>query len=259
MRYASPLFAAALSMLAADALGDEGPVEAPSPDAENDAGLGRAVLGAAPPALGGFVLHGSLGAVLILPHLTAGVRAGLGAGFGVDVSYRNLAAFGHEGRLQVLWGMEIADGVDVGLRYQTAISSLELADDTVAGIQFSTLPLANDWTMGNRFVLSFNRAAGAHITAAAGLLFTLGGVRFIGFEEKAEGFTFDPAARAVETSIQGEWELWSNVNVFARLDAQFLLGIEKDEACQAAKQNECTQLVPFGFLPTGTVGLAWAP
>lgn len=257
MRSAPPIVALVLSTLGADALASDG--REVSADAEEEAGLGQAVLGAAAPELGGFVLHGSLGAVLILPHLTAGVRAGLGAGFGVDVSYRNLAAFGHEGRLQLLFGVEVADGIDLGLVYQTAISSLELADDTVAGIQFSTLPLANDWTMGNRLALSVNRERGAHITVSAGLLFTLGGVRFIGFEEKAEGFTFDPAARAIETSVQGEWELWSNVNVFARLDAQFLLGIEKDEACQAARQNECTQLVPFGFLPTGTLGLAWAP
>jgi hypothetical protein len=233
--------------------------EEAAPDDTDEAGLGRAVLGAGAPDLGGFVIHGSLGAVLILPHLTAGVRAGLGSGFGVDVAYRNLAAFGHEGRFHLLWGSEIADGVEFGLLYKTAFSSLELADDTVAGIQFSTLPLANDWTMGNQLGLTFNRPGNAHITAAAGLLFTLGGTRFVGFEEKADGFVLDPAARAVEASIQGEWAFWSDTNVFVRLDAVFLLGIEKDEACQAARSNECTQLVPFGFIPTGTLGLAWAP
>lgn len=228
-------------------------------DAPPGTGLDRAVMGAAPPELGEFVMHGSLGAVLILPHLTAGVRAGLGAGLGVDLAYRNLAAFGHEGRLHLMWARRIAKHVDFGLLYQTAYSSLELADGTVAGIQFSTLPLANDWTMGNRIALTFHRPDDAHITLAAGTLFTLGGVRFVGFEEKADGFVFDPAARAIEASVQGEWDLWSDVNVFARLDAVFLLGIEKDEACQAARSNECTQLVPFGFIPTGTLGLAWAP
>jgi hypothetical protein len=223
-----------------------------------DAGLRRSVLGAAPPDLGGFVLHGSLGAVLILPHLTAGVRAGLGAGFGVDVAYRNLAAFGHEGRLLFMWGHRLAEGVDFGVSYHTAISNLELADGTVAGIQFSTLPLANDWTMGNRVALTFHRPGNAHITVGAGYLFTMGGIRFIGFEQQADGFTFDPAGRAIEASVQGEWDLWSSVNVFARLDALFLLGIETDAACEQAKQNECGQLVPFGFIPTGTLGLAWS-
>ena len=244
------VFAAALFMASSASAADEAPP---------GTGLDRAVMGAAPPELGGFVVHGSLGAVLILPHLTVGVRGGLGAGFGVDVAYRNLAAFGHEGRLHLMWAQRIAKDVDFGLLYQTAYSSLELADGTVAGIQFSTLPLANDWTMGNRVGLTFHRPDDAHITVAAGLLFTLGGVRFVGFEEKADGFVFDPAARAIEASVQGEWDLWSDVNVFARLDTVFLLGIEKDEACQAARSNECTQLVPFGFIPTGTLGLAWAP
>ncbi len=226
---------------------------------QDDEGLGRGVLGVGAPTLGRFVLHGSLGAVLILPHFTAGVRAGLGAGFGVDVAYRNLAAFGHEGRFHLLWGAEIAPDVEFGLLYRTAISSLELADGTVAGIQFSTLPLANDWTMGNQVGLTFHRPGSAHITAAAGLLFTLGGVRFVGFEDKADGFVFDPAARGVDASVQGEWALWSDVNVFLRLDGMFLLGVEKDEACQQARSNECSQLVPFGFIPTGTLGVAWAP
>jgi hypothetical protein len=228
-------------------------------DEEEPAGLQRAVLGAAGPELGDFVIHGSLGAVLILPHITVGVRGGLGAGFGADIAYRNLAAFGHAGRLRLFWGARIADDVDFGVAYRTAISSLELADDTVAGIQFSTLPLANDWTMGNQLALTFHRPGEAHITVGAGTTFTLGGVRFVGFEEKADGFVFDPAARAVDASVQGEWELWSDANVFVRLDTQFLLGIEKDEACQQARSNECTQLVPFGFIPTGTLGLAWSP
>lgn len=256
MRHAALMLAAALLALPSEAFaaGDDAADEEGPPE-----GLGRSVLGAAPPALGGFVIHGSLGAVLILPHLTAGVRAGLGAGFGIDVAYRNLAAFGHEGRLRLLWGTEVADGIDFGVRYKTGISSLELADDTVAGIQFSTLPLANDWTMGNTIALTFHRPGSAHITAEAGLVFTLGGVRFVGFEEQAEGFVFDPAARAIETAVQSEWELWSDANVFVRLDAMFLLGIEKDEACQQARSNECTQLVPFGFIPTGTLGISWAP
>ena len=49
--------------------------------------LQRAAWGAAPPELGNFTLQGSVGAVMILPHLTAAARAGLGAGFGVSFNF----------------------------------------------------------------------------------------------------------------------------------------------------------------------------
>ena len=232
------------------ALGASGPGEA-----RED--LGRAVLGARSPELGSFTLYGALGMALILPHITLGGRAGLGGGASVDVAYRNLAIFGQQARLRIGYGRD-AGPIDLGIAFRTSYSTLELADGGLIGIEFSSLPIGNDWEIGNDLVITWNRPGSAHITASVGPTFTLGGIRYVGFEERAEGFGFDPSIRGIETAVQGEWGLWSKVNVFLRLDALILLGLEEDEACVEAQQENCGELVPFGFVPTGTVGLAWA-
>jgi hypothetical protein len=218
---------------------------------------GGSLYGAAGPELGQFVLYGSLGVALILPHVTAGVRAGLGGGVGVEGAYRNLAAFGQEGRFRLLWGTEIAPSISLGLAYKTSYATLELADGGLIGIQFSALPLGNDWTMGNELTLTIERPGAAHLSFALGPNFTLGGTRYTGFEQKE--LQWDPAPRSIDAAVQGEWQLWADTNLLLRLDAMFLLGQETDEACEEAHQDNCSQLVPFGFIPTGTLGLLWSP
>jgi hypothetical protein len=196
---------------------------------------------------------------MVLPHITLGARAGLGAGVGVDAAYRNLALFGQSGRFRLSWGARAADRIDLGVAYRTSYTTLELADGDLIDIDFSTFPLGNDWEMGNDVVITFERPGQAHISASLGPTFTLGGIRYLGFERRAEGFTFDPAMRGIEGAVQGEWKLWETTNILLRLDALVLLGIEKDEACVQARQSNCRQLVPLGFVPTATVGLGWAP
>lgn len=224
-------------------------------DAPND--LGRSVLGASGPAFGNVTLYGALGMALVLPHITLGGRAGLGGGASVDAAYRNLAVFGQQARLRLGYGRS-AGPIDLGIAFRTSYSTLELADGGLIGIEFSSLPIGNDWELGNDVVITWNRPGDAHITASLGPTFTLGGIRYVGFEEREEGFGFDPSIRGLEAAVQGEWGLWPAVNVFLRLDALFLFGLDEDEACVRAQQENCGAFVPFGFIPTGTVGLAWA-
>ena len=142
--------------------------------------LGYAVLGAEGPAFGDFVLQVWLGAALILPHLTLQGRAGLGGGVFIEAGYRNLGVFGQQARGQLGWGGRIADGIDFGVTARTRYSTLELADGDVVGIQFSALPIGNDWEVGNDIVVTFERPGHAHITASLGPTCTLGGIRYVG-------------------------------------------------------------------------------
>lgn len=224
-------------------------------DAASD-GLNRAVYGAKGPELGDIVLRGSVGMALILPHFVLAGRLGVSGGAFIEGGYGNLAGFGQEIRGKLGWGIAIADDVDVGLAARTSYATLALADGALVGIQFTSLPIGNDWEVGNDIVLSWHRPGNAHITLSAGPTFTLGGERFTAFEESE--FQFDPSARSIDAGIQAEWSIWTTANVFVRLDAQFLLGVEEDEACAQAGQENCSQLVPFGFIPTGAVGVAWA-
>ena len=202
------------------------------------------------------VIRGSVGMAMILPHFVASGRLGLGGGVYGELGYGNLAAFGQQARARLGWGINIAGNVDLGVAARTAYSTLQLADEGIVGIRFSSLPIGNDWEVGNDIVLTWNRPDQAHITLSVGPTFTLGGTRFFAFNESE--FEFDPSARSIDVGIQGEWGVWETANVFVRLDAQFLLGIEEDEACVQAQQDDCGQLVPFGFIPIGAVGVAWA-
>jgi hypothetical protein len=234
-----------------------------APAADDDAageqhdGLDQPLLGAAGPALGDVVLYGSLGAAMFLPQVELAGRVGSGAGSSVELGYRNLAAFGNEGRLRLAWGGAVNDWLDVGVAARGSYTTLAAAGDGFVGIQFQNLSLGNDLELGNDLLLSFRRPGAAHITASAGPTFTLGGTRFVHFDE-SETFQLDPALRAIHVSVQGEWSWLERVNVVLRLDGMFLMGVEVDEQCVQARQQDCGQPVPFGFLPTGTVGVAWA-
>ena len=217
--------------------------------------LNRALLGARGPRLGHVVPFGSLGVALILPQLTLGARVGLGAGFYGEAAYANLAVFGHQGRVRFGWGGAVGRRFELGLAAKSSFATLRLADKQLVGISFSALPLGNDWDVGQELALTWNRPGHAHVTTSVGPLFTLGGLRYDSFDEAR--FRFEPALRGVTAAVQGEWSVWRIANVMLRLDALFLAGVERDRACQAARQDHCQQLVPLGFVPTGTVGVAW--
>lgn len=207
--------------------------------AEGPAG-DAAYLGARGPAAGQVVLQGGLGLAFILPQVSLAARAGTGAGGSVELRYRNLAAFGHEGRLRLGWGAAVTPAVDVGLAFRTSYMSLAQADGGLIGIQFSNLALGNDWEMGNDLLVTWNREGLAHVTASVGPNWSLGGLRYVTYRERE--LTFDPSFRSIDAAIQGEWALSRSLHVLLRLDAMFLVDSE---------------IVPIGFLPTGTLGLGW--
>jgi hypothetical protein len=206
--------------------------EAPAPP--------RSVVGAGAPALGKVVLAGEAGLLFLLPHLTAGVLVGTGAGTSVELRYRNIAAFGHSGRVRLAWGTQVARDLVYGVAVRSSITSLALADGGVIGIQFSNLAIGNDWEIGSDMMLTWLRPGAAHITVAAGPTWTLGGTRYTSFDQS--GFRLDPGWRAISASLQGEWELSRRFNVFLRLDGTVLVG---------------TEILPLGYIPTGSVGLGW--
>ncbi len=232
---------------------------ASEPDAARrpeDERLRRPLLGARPED-GDVVLHGAAGLAMILPHVTLAARLGLGAGFGAEVGYRNLALFGQEGRVRFGWGARANAWLTVGVAARTSLSTLSLADGNVVGIDLSNVPLGNDWEIGEDVVATIDGPGGMFLTGAAGPTFTLGGLRPIGYRENE--FRIDPALRGVLASGIAEWGLWPSANVFLRFDALFLAGVETDDACVAAGQSDCGQLVPIGFLPSASIGIGWAP
>lgn len=223
----------------------------------DDAVLDRALLGARGPAQLDLVLHGSAGFAMILPEVTLAGRLGLGAGFNAELGYRNLAVFGQEGRARFAWGARATRAWDIGVALRTSVASLELGDGAVIGIPLSSVPLGNDWEVGDDLVVTLDGPGTVSITGQLGPTFTMGGLRTTGNETNA--FELDPAFRSVNAVGIVEWGLWKHTNVFLRFDAMFLLGVETDHDCEAAHQDNCGQLVPIGFLPTASAGLAWAP
>lgn len=215
-----------------------------APDAPDRAAEGaapRSVVGALPPRLGRVVLAGEAGMMFLLPHLTAGATLGTGAGTSLELRYRNIAAFGHSGRVRLAWGTSIGRGLAYGVAVRSAITSLAMADGGLIGIQFSNLAIGNDWEIGSDMLLTWLRPGAAHVTATLGPTFTLGGVRYTAFERS--DFRIEPGWRAIAATIQGEWELSARWNVFLKLDGTVLLG---------------TDVQPIGYIPTGSVGLGWA-
>jgi hypothetical protein len=216
------------------------------PDAGAPAEPPRAMLGAASPELGHLALSGGVGMVFVLPHATVAARLGTGAGTRVELRYRNLAAFGHEGRVRFGWGGAVSREIDVGVALRGSMMTLAEADGGLFGIDFSNLALGNDLEVGSDLLLTFNRGERANVTASIGPTWTLGGERYTGYRESS--FAFDPAFRAVTGSIQGEWPMstWlfaRRLHFFLRLDGMVLLDAE---------------IRPLGLLPTGTLGLAWS-
>ena len=250
------VLAAAVLVAASPARAASAVAAVPDTVAPQEERLGRALLGARTEE-GDLVLHGAGGLAMILPHVTLAARLGLGAGFGGEIGYRNLAFFGQEGRLRIGWGARANAWLTVGVAARTSISTLSLADGNVVGIELSNVPLGNDWEIGEDVVATIDGPGGLFLTAAAGPTFTMGGLRPTGYQQNE--FRIDPAIRGALASGIAEWGLWRRANVFLRFDALFLAGVETDDACVAAGQDDCGQLVPVGFLPSASIGIGWAP
>ncbi len=79
------------------------------------------------------------------------------------------------------------------------------------------------------------------MTWAVGPTYALAGPRYSNYDDHT--FRWDARWQSVSASVVGEWELSSRRRFFLRLDAQFLIKAE---------------VVPYGFLPTFTIGHAWS-
>lgn len=89
--------------------------------------------------------------------------------------------------------------------------------------------------------LTWVRPGHAHITASIGPTWTLGGVRYTSFDESE--FRIAPGPRSIMLGVSGEWELSPQLSMYARLDAAVLVG---------------TEIMPIGFILTGSVGFSWS-
>lgn len=198
------------------------------------------VLGAPSPGAGRVVLGVAGGFVTLVPHLSLHARVGLGAGLRAHLRYRTLAGLGHGGELRFGWGRLITPGFALAIDARTSIMSLALADG-MFGVQFSSLGIANDWLVGGDLQATWLRPRRAQITVLAGTSATLGGTRYQGFEDGQ--FEIDPGHHSVVLGLMGEWERSRRRRLFLRLDGTLLTS---------------TDVIPLGFLTTGTIGAAWS-
>jgi hypothetical protein len=213
------------------------------------------LVGAVPPEAGRVVLHAGAGMAVLLPHVTGAVQLGLGARVGLELGYRTVAGLSHKGKLGVRWSAPVTRSVSIGVAARTALGTLGPADGLV-GIEFSNVALANDWEVGHDLLLSWRRPGQAHVTAAIGPTYTLGGPRSTSYDET--DFEITPDFRAIDAEVRGEWALGPRLNLVLSLEGTVLLGIETDDACIEARQRNCGQIAPIGFLPTSSAGLAWS-
>lgn len=199
------------------------------------------VLGAASPERGDLVVWGSGGMVFTLPYGTAGARLGSGAGTRFELEYRTIALLGHGGALRFGWAGRVSDQIVVGVVARGAIMTLRLADDRVVGLKFTNFSLANDLEVGGDLLLSWIRPQETHFTIRLGTTASIGGPRYTGFEERE--WRTDPYWRSLDFGVQAERVLAPTFSVYVRLEGRFLV----DE-----------EIIPIGFLPTGTIGVAKA-
>jgi hypothetical protein len=226
-----------------DALPPEiGPPALPAEIRPADPGsYGGPRLGAQAPPLGNLVLSLGAGAAILLPQVTADARIGLGASTSLDFRYRNLAVYGHFGQARFTWSMPIAKNLSFGLALRTGIGSLSEGDGAKFGINFSALSLGNDWDVGHDLLLTWTRPHHAHITTSIGPTYALGGPRYTTFDKR--DFQWDLRWQSVTATLLGEWEITQSRRFFLRLDGQFIVKAD---------------VVPYGFLPTFTIGHAWS-
>jgi len=199
-------------------------------------------LGAQAPAAGDFVFTAGAGAAILIPAATLEARAGLGAGTSLEVRYRNLFIVGHLGQVRFTWATPISSRFTFGLAARTQIGSLGAGiGEAKTGIDLTSLSLGNDWEVGHDLLLTWTRPHQAHVTWAVGPTYALAGPRYKNYDEKS--FQWDARWQSITASCLGEWELSPSRRFFVRLDAMFMV---------------VADIVPYGFLPTFTLGHAWS-
>ena len=198
-------------------------------------------LGAPAPRAGHFVISGGGGLAFIIPQATVEARVGLGANTSIELRYRNLAVLGHTGQARFTWAIPIRPRWTIGLAGRTQIGSIGDGLEVKTGIDTTSLSLGNDWEVGQDLLVTWTRPGHAHITWSLGPTYALGGPRYIDYDEKK--FKWDARWQSVLGSVLGEWELSKSRRFFLRLDALFLVKAD---------------VVPYGFLPTFTIGHAWS-
>lgn len=198
-------------------------------------------LGAAAPGAGDFVLTVGAGAAILLPQGTFEARVGLGASTSLELRYRNLAVLGHVGQARFTWATPVTSRVTFGLALRTNIGSIGGATEAKTGIDLTSLSLGNDWEVGHDMLLTWTRPHQAHVTWAVGPTYALAGPRYANYDEKS--FKWDARWQSVSASVIGEWEITASRRFFLRLDTLFIVKAE---------------VVPYGFLPTFTIGHAWS-
>ena len=203
--------------------------------------VGGPKLGAAAPGAGDLVLTIGAGGAILIPQGTAEVRLGLGGSTSLELRYRNLAVLGHLGQARFTWATPVTSRLTFGLALRTGIGSLGGASGAKTGIDLSSLSLGNDWEVGHDLLLTWTRPHHAHVTWALGPTYALAGPRYTTYDNRA--FKWDARWQSVSASVIGEWEITPSRRFFLRLDALFLVKAE---------------VVPYGFLPTFTIGHAWS-
>lgn len=196
-------------------------------------------LGAVGPEYGTTQLELGGGVLFVVPQATVAARAGTGAGSSVELRYTNIAVVGHSIDGRVAWGAAIGPGFALGGALRTGLASLEQAND-IGGLAWNNLAVGNDWVAGADIVGTWRRATAADITLQLGASVTIGGPRYTSFSE-AE-YAFDPGLRGLDATIQGEWDLREDKQMFIRLHGFTPLH---------------TGLRPLGFFPTATGGISW--
>jgi hypothetical protein len=109
------------------------------------------------------------------------------------------------------------------------------------GIDLSSLSLGNDWEVGHDMLVTWTRPHMAHVTWSLGNTYALAGPRYKNYYERE--FKWDARWQSVNASVIGEWEITKSRRFFLRLDALFVVKAD---------------VVPYGFLPTFTIGHAWS-
>lgn len=199
-------------------------------------------LGAAAPAAGQFVFTAGAGAAILIPAATFEARLGLGKSTSLEARYRNLAIVGHLGQLRFTWATPVTSRLTFGLAARTGIGSLGAGiGEAKTGIDLASLSLGNDWEVGQDLVVTWTRPRQAHVTWIVGPTYALAGPRYRNYDEQR--FEWDARWQSITASVIGEWDLTATRRFFLRLDALFLVKAE---------------IVPYGFLPTFTIGHAWS-
>jgi hypothetical protein len=199
-------------------------------------------LGANAPAAGDFVFTAGAGAAILIPAATFEARLGLGKNTSLEARYRNLAIIGHLGQMRFTWATPISPRFTFGLAARTGIGSLGAGiGEAKTGIDLASLSLGNDWEVGQDMIVTWTRPHQAHVTWSVGPTYALAGPRYRNYDEQS--FQWDARWQSITASVLGEWELTASRRFFLRLDALFMVKAD---------------IVPYGFLPTFTIGHAWS-